>query len=76
MVMVIIMQYKAHFGVKLETFFAKVRTLECRCRISIEISTLKEKKNIMYILQKNEKDNIATSKCDTRSSAVNCVKRK
>ena len=66
-----------HFGVNLETFFAKVDTSECRCRISIEISTLKErKKNIMYILQKNEKDNIATSKCDTRSSAVNCVKRK
>ena len=75
------LQHKAHFGVELETFFGKVYTSECRCRISIEISTLKErKKNIMYILQKkkkkNEKDNIATSTCDTRSSAVNCVKRK
>ena len=43
------MQYKAHFGVKLETFFAKVRTLECRCRISIEISTLKERKKKYYV---------------------------
>ena len=53
---------------ELETFFSKIHCIECRCRISIEISTLKEKKNVLYILQKNEKDNIATSKCDTRSS--------
>ena len=32
-----------HFGVNLETFFAKVDTSECRCRISIEISTQKKK---------------------------------
>ena len=38
-----------HFGVNLETFFAKVDTSECRCRISIEISTLKERKKKYYV---------------------------
>ena len=44
-----------HFGVNLETFFAKVDTSECRCRISIEISTLKERKKILCTYCKKTK---------------------
>ena len=42
------LQHKAHFGIELETFFGKVYTSECKCRISIEISTLKERKKKKY----------------------------
>ena len=49
------LQHKAHFGVELETFFGKVYTSECRCRISIEISTLKERKKILCTYCKKTK---------------------